>query len=81
MDHLCGYRVYGDRTNRHRQVESLEKASCKGGGEDGCWSGSGRQGRGEKKKKISGGMEEEWTACVLEKCREIEKKADPFISL
>lgn len=61
-----------DHAKTYGQVESLQKASCKGGSEDGCWSGSGRQSRGEKKKKISGGM------LCSEKCREEVEKISLF---
>lgn len=66
MDNRCCC-AYSSHTNRYRQVKSLEKASCKDRGEDGCWSGSGRQSRGEQKKKINAGMEEWWTGCIVKK--------------
>lgn len=63
MDNRCGRCAYSGHTKRYRQVKSLEKAS----GENGCWSGSARQSRGEQKRKINGGMEEGWTACMVKK--------------
>lgn len=48
VDNLCGYRVYGDRTKRHRQVESLEKV-VKAGVRMGA--GVGVEGRVEVKRR------------------------------
>lgn len=84
MDNRCGCCVYSGHTKRYRQVKSLEKAGCKDRSDDGCWSGSGRQSRGELKKKINAGMEEGWTACTVKKMQKRswgEKKNNSFISL
>lgn len=81
MDNLCGYRVYGDHTKRHRQVESLEKASCKGGSEDGA--GVGVEGRVEVKRRrnsMEGWKKSGRHVCWKNAEKKLKKKGDPFIS-